>query len=444
MVGCQTPQQSDGGGPTGSTTTLALNARSDPSGSVPSPEPSASPEGSQETEPSSPAVAPPAPSKAAPTTPEETLSDCPDDMHWIEGGEFWIGPSGRRGGPKDERPRFKTHMHPFCIDRTEVTAAAYQSCVEAGACSSATRKPTNCNAERPGRQAHPINCVSWNQADAFCGSLGRRLPTEAEWEFAAKGGAEERQFSWGNESPDGRTCWKQPHSCEVGQFAEGAFGLHDMNGNVWEWTDSYYGAYPWPPKWSHHRVYRGGSWSRRFEKWLSLTLRNRWGPEKFGSHLGFRCAALPEDMTWCPYGQTQDEQGRARCRHGIVEVQCPRGSSWNGVRCLGNGLTSDRADGCPHGTQAEAGFGCVSSGSDQRLAAAAPASPSNATPSNATKGVRVTRSPSFDADCRRHQAKRPKAYRLEGGSHSGRNAVGRRRGCKNRDVGVGWNSACCP
>ncbi len=386
----------------------------------------------------SPASGAPARTAAAEAAPKKP--SCPDGMQWIEGGEFWVGSEGS-SGPKDEHPRFLTQMHGFCLDRTEVTAQAYDACVGNGQCTSAKRATKTCNAGKEERRNHPINCTSWEQADAYCAAQGKRLPTEPEWEYAARGGSEYRRFSWGNEAPDGHTCWKQPHSCEVGVHTEGAFGLHDMNGNVWEWTDSFYGAYPWPEKSAPHKVYRGGSWSRRFEKWMELTLRNRWGPDKFGSHLGFRCALLPEGSA-CPYGQSKDEQGRARCLRGVEQVECPPRHEWNGVRCLKQGVQADREDGCPNGSQAEPGYGCVSEGG--RAVAAAPAAAGKSEPADPTAGVSMRRSPKFDADCKAYQPTRPKAFKLEGGSHHGRNLVARSKGCKNRDVGVGWNSSCCP
>lgn len=350
---------------------------------------------------------------------------CPRGMQLVPGGPFWVGTPASEG-PDDEHPRFLTQVAPFCLDRTEVTASAFAACAAAGSCRTVDKPQVTCNYKRPGREQHPMNCLTWDEANAFCEQRGARLPTEVEWEFAARGGSEYWSYSWGDDPPDtDRTCWKRPHSCAVASFPAGAFGLHDMIGNVWEWTSSYYHPYPWPPQWAPHRVYRGGSWSRRFDKWMSPTLRNRWGPTRFGSHLGFRCALTPEGAR-CAYGV--DEEGR--CRHGVDDVECPAKRKWNGVRCA---RPNDPR--CPAGTREVAGFGCTGESPTKRSPGSLP---------DDTAGVVVSRSPKFDVDCKAHQPTRPNAYRLEGGTHPGRNAVARARGCKNRDVGVGWNSACCP
>ncbi|MCA9643010.1 MAG: SUMF1/EgtB/PvdO family nonheme iron enzyme, partial [Myxococcales bacterium] len=178
----------------------------------------------------------------------------------IPGGEFWVG-SRKGSGSDEEWPRFKTKLQPFCLDKTEVTVDAYEACVKDGKCNQASSKHRFCNLRWEGRGKHPINCVDWHQAAAYCKAQDARLPTEVEWEFAARGGEEYRAYSWGSEDPDGRTCWKHPGgSCEVGKYAPGAFGLLDMTGNVWEWTSSSFGPYPWPATNNLSKVYRGGSW----------------------------------------------------------------------------------------------------------------------------------------------------------------------------------------
>jgi formylglycine-generating enzyme required for sulfatase activity len=351
----------------------------------------------------------------------QTESTCPDDMVAIPGGSFWMGSDASA----EERPRFETRLAPFCLHRTEVSVAAYAECVTAGICEPAHTKRHFCNAERRGRADHPINCVTWRQADAFCKWKHARLPSEAEWEYAARGGEQQRRYSWGDEKPDGRTCWKHVGgSCERGAYAPGAFDLLDMTGNVWEWTDTWFGAYPWPPVSGHAKVYRGGSWSRRFEKWMSTTLRNRYPVWQWGSHLGFRCA-LTLNETDCAYGRAPPGD---RCLHGVDELSCPRGREFNGARCARPGAPK-----CRGGWKFRDGHGCVLQGPetepDRHLD---------------LSGVTRVRSPEFDSDCRQHYPGRPRAYRYTGGTHDALNVVSRRSGCSNRDVGVGWNSCCCP
>lgn len=355
--------------------------------------------------------------------PNPTSVSCPDGMVQIPGADVWIG-SPRGQGVDDEWPRYRTHLSTFCMDRTEVTVGAYRRCVERGACTPADHERVTCTAS--GRDDDfPINCIDWTQATAFCKSRDARLPTEAEWEYAASGG-DDRLYSWGNDTPDDRACWKSNSACKVGTFPAGAFGLLDMTGNVWEWTGDAYGDYPWPPIESPSKVYRGGSWSRRFEKWMRVRLRNRSAPDLRGSHLGFRCALTPR-ATECAFGRGPD----GSCVHGVLDVECRPGRRWNGVRCL---PAEEDAKGCGEGHTFVGGHGCV-----RDVAVEEPPRPGEDLSS-----VHRTRSPEFDSDCEYFQASRPHAYRLDGGTHDARNKVARSAGCKNRDVGVGWNSACCP
>jgi Sulfatase-modifying factor enzyme 1 len=343
----------------------------------------------------------------------------------IPGGPIWIGSEPQEHYASDESPRFRTELAPYCLDETEVTVAAYRKCVESGACSKPRDRQYHCNFRYADREAHPINCVTWKQAAEYCAAQRQRLPSEAEWEFAARGGERYQEYSWGDQPPDGRTCWKRPHSCQVKTFPAGAFGLFDMTGNVWEWVDDYYGPYPWPPASGASRVYRGGSWSRRFEKWLHTRLRNRESEHFSGSHLGFRCAASPAGVS-CPFGPGEG----GRCLAGVLERDCAPPRAWNGVRCAKPGEPR-----CRVGWVETPGHGC------------APAEEADAASVDlAAEKAGVTRaaSPEFDRDCSQNYAGRPHAYRYTGGTHRGRNLVSRSAGCKNRDVGVGFNSTCCP
>jgi formylglycine-generating enzyme required for sulfatase activity len=370
--------------------------------------------------PSAAPMAPPKNKSTAPASPGPA-SRCPEGMALIPSAETWLG-SARGQGASDEWPRYRTRLAAFCKDLTEVTVGAYAGCVQAGKCTPADTKRVTCTASHHAEN-FPINCVDAAQAEAFCASKGARLPSEAEWEYAASGG-DERLYSWGSEPPDGRACWKNRGACPVRSFGAGAFGLFDMTGNVWEWTSTGYGDYPWPAVESPNRVYRGGGWSRRFEKWMSVRLRNREGASQRGSHLGFRCAQSLEGEP-CPFGAGAD----GRCLSGVLEADCREGRSWNGARCAPPGEA-----GCGERHVLEAGHGCV-------WATKIP-EPSQAPLDLAA--VKRARSPEFDHDCQTFQPARPRAHRFEGGSHEARNAVERTAGCKNRDVGVGWNSACCP
>jgi formylglycine-generating enzyme required for sulfatase activity len=361
------------------------------------------------------------------TTPAPSARDtCPSGMLALGGGEFWLGsPAGK--GTSEDRPRFLTHVAPFCLDQHEVTTDSYASCVASGRCTLPHGTQRTCNYGREGRGNHPINCVDWQQAQTFCETRGARLPSELEWEYAARGGSEYRQFSWGNDAPEGRTCWNRNQTCAVESYASGAFGLFDMTGNVWEWTLDWYGLYPWQPSLGHARVYRGGSWSRRFEKWMVATLRNRSPPSEWGSHLGLRCAQrVAAD---CRFGVGNVSN---TCARAVLDVECSPPQKFNGMRCAAPGEPL-----CSAGSEPSAARGCV------LKAGRAPAQSPRQAAEPSVESSRA-RSSEFDADCLKNQRLRPHAYRLAGGTHAARNALAQSLGCKNRDVGVGWNSVCCP
>ena len=146
---------------------------------------------------------------------EARTTACSRDMVAVPGRTFQMGsPAGV--GDDDERPQHQVTLSPYCIDRTEVTVAAYEAC---GTCTSAadtvdwpgiddaTRKLWNdaraCNGNRADRQDHPANCITWTQADAYCRAVGKRLPTEAQWELAARG-TDGRRYPWGIKAPSAR------------------------------------------------------------------------------------------------------------------------------------------------------------------------------------------------------------------------------------------------
>jgi formylglycine-generating enzyme required for sulfatase activity len=130
----------------------------------------------------------------------------------------------------------------FCMDRNEVTVADYELCVRAGKCPAPKEvEPRGrCNYGRPERASHPINCVSWNDAAAFCSTEGKRLPLEDEWEYAAQGGDAHYRYPWGADDGTGRSClslgMRRESSCAVRSYPPEAFGLFDLSGNVREAT----------------------------------------------------------------------------------------------------------------------------------------------------------------------------------------------------------------
>jgi len=364
------------------------------------------------------------PPGAAPT-PAKAPAACPEGMLPLPGGKFWVGSEPSEARSPDESPRYLTELGPFCLDETEVTVGAYGDCFAAGRCEKPERTGILCNFGREERKAHPINCLSWKLADGYCKLRGARLPTEAEFEYAARGGDEYRKYPWGDAAPDGQTCWNHNGSCDVKTFAAGAFGLFDVSGNVWEWTDDWYGPYPWPPATGFAKVYRGGSFSRRFEKWMNTRLRNRASPKDHSAQIGFRCA-LTLDSTRCPFGV----ESPGRCRHGVLERACGADTSFNGVRCAKPGEPR-----CGDGWAEKPGHGCVLEREIE---------PEIEDVQAAMALVSTARSPEFDGDCALNAPGRPRAFRYAGGSHAARNQVSKSAGCKNRDVGVGWNSTCCP
>ena len=176
----------------------------------------------------------------------------------IPGGSFMMGSDES----EDEKPRHSVTVRTFQLAKTEATVKQYKACVDAGACTAPTTGEY-CTWGAAGKENHPVNCVDWNQAKAFSKWVGGRLPTEAEWEYAARSGGKDWKYAWGNEDVTcelavinygGSGCGKDS-TWPVCSKTKGntVQGLCDMAGNVWEWTQDWYqGSY---------RVMRGGSWT---------------------------------------------------------------------------------------------------------------------------------------------------------------------------------------
>ena len=228
-----------------------------------------------------------------------TCPSCVSNWTDISGGTFNMGSNT---GESDEKPVHSVAVPSFDMMKTEVTVSLYRQCVDAGACT-APDTGSGCNWGESGRDEHPVNCVDWNQAFSFCQWAGGRLPTESEWEYAARSGGQNIMYPWGDDSP---TCSLANYSgCEGKTWAvcnatagNTSQGLCDMAGNVWEWVqdwyhDTYNGAPTDGSAWEFpsgdYRVLRGGSWYYVTVN-LRASGRNRDSPDvRYYAAGGFRC-----------------------------------------------------------------------------------------------------------------------------------------------------------
>jgi eukaryotic-like serine/threonine-protein kinase len=281
------------------------------------------------------AMAVPSVSAVASASAAPVAAGCPKGTIAIPGGSFYMGSDDDL---PMEKPAHQVSLAPYCMDEFEVTVADYKACSDSGRCKRAGTsnvwdgiKPEEAKAFDPlcnirdtdGKAKHPINCVDWDMADKFCHEQGERLPTEAEWEFAARG-PDGRKFPWGDDDPAsahlnacGKECmaWGQKNGIDekpmyavddgfantapVGSFPKGAsrYGIQDVVGNVWEWVADWYAPYtkdeskdPKGPDTGDARVIRGGAWNASVPAWVRPTFRYRDVPTKRSYGIGFRCA----------------------------------------------------------------------------------------------------------------------------------------------------------
>jgi formylglycine-generating enzyme required for sulfatase activity len=242
---------------------------------------------------------------AAPPDPEAAAHP---GMVKVSGGEFWMGCNDRLDADckADEKPGRRARVAAFWLDRTEVTVAAYGACVTAGKCAE-PRTGGTCTWQQEGRDGHPVTCVNREQARAFCAWAGKRLPTEVEWEKAARG-SDGRLFPWGGDpvscalavwgngaGPD-RCGAKGPGPvCSV-QAGNSPSDACDLAGNVLEWVDDAHTLYDpasntWRAPANALGVLRGGSWFNAKAAELRASARVPYDPTRSNGALGFRCAA---------------------------------------------------------------------------------------------------------------------------------------------------------
>lgn len=235
----------------------------------------------------------------------------------IPAGEFLMG---SESGREDEKPVHKVYLDAFYIDNFQVTNAQYAVCITAGACTPLHNTTSQTRIKyfgEPEFANYPVIYVLWQQAREYCQWLGGDLPTEAQWEKAARGGLEGKLFFWGDtfEGTEANICDISctqvgkdrnyndgfPDTAPVGSFEPNGYGLYDMAGNTWDWvldwySESYYEISPYEnptgPETGVDNVARGGSW------WFSVSAQKVARREigKFNtnySDAGFRCVFLP-------------------------------------------------------------------------------------------------------------------------------------------------------
>jgi formylglycine-generating enzyme required for sulfatase activity len=240
-------------------------------------------------------------------------------MRLVPAGEFTMG---SENGDNDERPVHTVYLDAFYMDKYEVTNARYAACVAAGACTPPHKMSSSTRSSyygSPQYADYPVINVDWYQAQAYCEWRGARLPTEAEWEKAARG-TDGRVYPWGN-AFDGTklnfcdvNCpfdWANrsvndgyEDTAPVGSYESGRspYGIYDLAGNVWEWVADWYDANyyavspsrnPLGPSSGSHRALRGGSWYHNNEDLVRASNRHWDAPDDWDDGIGFRCSRSP-------------------------------------------------------------------------------------------------------------------------------------------------------
>jgi serine/threonine-protein kinase len=240
---------------------------------------------------------------------------------YIPEGTFQMGGLDPRAS-EDEKPVHQVELKSFWMDKTEVTNAMFLQCVQSGTCtppqnSASESRPSYFN--NPEFSDYPVVNVTWDSAKQYCEWAGRRLPTEAEWEYAARGNSV-ATYPWGEAAPDDTRAnfnYMAGDTSAVGSYSAGAspFGALDMAGNVFEWTGDYYDANfyssgpasnPTGPELRtaiFNRVVRGGSFADADVEIRATNRASVMGPNNdaefgskaylgdFSNKIGFRCAS---------------------------------------------------------------------------------------------------------------------------------------------------------
>jgi len=229
-------------------------------------------------------AAPTASASAEPAAPTAAASPCPPNMALVPGGTFTM-----------TRPKREVTTATLCMDINETTADEYAACVKGGKCSANNLKCSpQATYEVAGKGNHPVTCVDFEQAINYCKAQNKRLASDEEWEWTARGGAAGNTYPWGNDKPKGKACWSGDallvSTCPVGVNTAGDSpqGIHDLAGNVFEWTTSR------NDNAGTLRIGRGGAWNDSSPDGLKVT---RTGPGFKATYrcgfLGIRCVVEP-------------------------------------------------------------------------------------------------------------------------------------------------------
>jgi formylglycine-generating enzyme required for sulfatase activity len=253
---------------------------------------------------------PPTPTDSPEPTslPAQITDDFGVSMVLIPAGPFEMG---AEDAASIESPVHTVILDDFYIDVFETTNAGYAACVGDGACESPLRVDSYSRSQYYGNPAfdeYPVVFVTWFMAKGYCEWRGARLPSEAEWEKAARGGLEGKKYTWGDEAPDCSRAnhWSGDEGCvgdtsPVGDYPPNGYGVYDMAGNVLEWVmDWFDGSYyeisptnnPTGPESGENRVLRGGSWDS-YDIFLRVDDRTIYVPSDGLNFIGFRCARSP-------------------------------------------------------------------------------------------------------------------------------------------------------
>lgn len=251
-------------------------------------------------------------SQELPITPVDIPPVGSEQMVYITEGEFLMGSSNiDASAHDDEKPQIEVYLDGYYLDIYEITNSQYSACVKAGKCSPPSETSSNTRSsyyDNPDYANYPVIWVNWNQAKAFCQWRGDALPTEAQWEKAARG-INGQRYPWGDDTPNCTLANSKIDSQEcvgdttmVGSYAPNGYGLFDIAGNVWEWVQDWYQPNyyisldslknPLGPDFGIDRALRGGSWASP-EGFMRSAHRNKFVVDNENDGIGFRCARTP-------------------------------------------------------------------------------------------------------------------------------------------------------